>query len=139
MRISTTRWAWPEDSPLRQSVRRLRLKYQACPVAIVRRKASAFMWATINTSPDRASVATQMTSPSASNFGANVRPSSTSAVEPRDAKGERSSDKKNLAQKSKSGIARAGGRSRYRPACQTRAAAHYIELLRARDALPARV
>src|SRR6516165_2560406 len=106
MRISTTRWAWPEDSPLRQSARRLRLKYHAWPVAIVWRKASAFMCATINTSPDRASVATQMTRPSASNFGAKARPSSTSSIEPRGAKDEVSSDKKNLAQKSESALAR---------------------------------
>src|SRR5207342_3544300 len=44
------------------------------------------MWATINTSPVFASVATQVTSPSASNFGANARPSSTDSVEPRGAK-----------------------------------------------------
>ena len=94
------------------------------------------MWATINTSPDRASVATQVTRPSASNFGANARPSSTSSAEPRGAKGERSSDKNNLAQKSKSGVARLGERSKYSPACETRAA-HYIELLRVRDGLPA--
>ena len=31
MRISTTRWAWPEVSPLRHSAPRERLKYQACP------------------------------------------------------------------------------------------------------------
>src|SRR6266849_3636044 len=43
----------------------------------------AFMCATISTSPERASVATQVMSPSASNFGANARPSSTSSVEPR--------------------------------------------------------
>src|SRR5262245_16262087 len=40
------------------------------------------MCATISTSPDFASVATQVTSPSASNFGVNARPSSTSLVEP---------------------------------------------------------
>src|SRR3954466_6698713 len=50
--------------------------------------ASAFMCATISTSPEPTSVATQVTSPFASNFGANARPSSTSSVEPRDAKGE---------------------------------------------------
>src|SRR5262249_19135220 len=134
MRISTTRWAWPEASPLRQSVRRLRLKYHACPVAIVWRKASAFMWATINTSPDRASVATQTTRPSASNFGANARPSSTSSIGPRRAKGERSSDKKNLVQKPKlSSAARADGPAIARQRAPR--AAHYIELLRVRDGL----
>src|SRR5262249_44459666 len=57
-----------------------------------------------------ASVATQTISPSASNFGAKARPSSTSSVEPRGAKGESSSDKKNLAQKPKlSSAARADG------------------------------
>jgi hypothetical protein len=75
-----------------------------------------------------------MTSPSASNFGANARPSSTSSAEPRCAKGKSSSDKKNLA---KIVVGRAGGRSSNRSACQTRAA-HYIELLRVRTALPAR-
>ena len=65
------------DSPLRQSARRERLKYQASPVAMVRCKACAFMWATISTSPERASVATQVTSPSASNLGAKTAPSST--------------------------------------------------------------
>src|SRR6188768_1407957 len=85
MRISTTRCRWPEVSPLRQRARRERLKYQASPVAMVRRKASAFMWATISTAPDRASVATQVTSPSASNLGAKSAPSSTSSVEPRTA------------------------------------------------------
>src|SRR5262245_38850261 len=40
------------------------------------------MCATISTSPDCASVATQVTSPSASNFGVKARPSSTSLVEP---------------------------------------------------------
>src|SRR5215831_15140884 len=133
MRISTTRCAWPEVSPLRQRARRLRLKYQASPVAIVWRRACAFMWATINRSPDRASVATQTISPSASNFGAKARPSSTSSVEPRGAKDESSSDKKNLAQKSEK-CARAGGRPKYRPPCQT-PVAHYIELLRVRDGL----
>src|SRR6516164_8085304 len=82
MRISRTRCTCPEDSPLRQSERRERLKYQASPVAIVRCRASAFMCATISTSPEPASVATQVTSPSASNFGHNVRPSSTSCVGP---------------------------------------------------------
>jgi hypothetical protein len=48
---------------------RERLKYQASPVAIVRRSASSFMWATINTSPVAASVATQVTRPDASNLG----------------------------------------------------------------------
>src|SRR6478609_3564303 len=85
MRISTTRCTWPEDSPLRQSARRERLKYQASPVAMVCCKACAFMWATISTAPDRASVATQVTSPSASNLGAKAAPSSTSSVEPRTA------------------------------------------------------
>src|SRR5262249_48641400 len=72
--------------------------------------------ATINTSPDRASVATQMTSPSASNFGAKAWPSSTSSVEPRWAKGESSSDKESLAQKSKIVVGRAGVRPSTRPA-----------------------
>src|SRR5471032_1773062 len=41
------------------------------------------MCATISTSPDFTSVATAVISPSASNFGAKAKPSSTSAVEPR--------------------------------------------------------
>src|SRR5262245_57351218 len=48
--------------------------------------ACASMWATIRISPELASVATQVTNPSPSNFGASARPSSTSAVEPRRAK-----------------------------------------------------
>jgi hypothetical protein len=51
--------------------------------------ASAFMCATISTSPERASVATQTIRPSASNLGENARPSSTSSVEPRGAKNAR--------------------------------------------------
>ena len=73
MRISTTRWVRPEVSPLRQSALRERLKYQASPLAMVFCKACAFMCATIRTSPERASVATQVTSPSASNFGAKAQ------------------------------------------------------------------
>src|SRR5262249_27939068 len=81
----------------------------------------------------RASVATHTISPSASNFGAKARPSSTSSVEPRGAKGESSSDKKNLAQNPKlSSAARADG-----PAIGRRAA-HYIRLFRRHHALPAR-
>src|SRR5262249_40869281 len=75
-------------SPLRHSVCRERLKYQASPVAMVLASASRFMCATMSTSPERASVATQVTSPSASNLGTNARPSSTSSVEPRCAKGD---------------------------------------------------
>src|SRR5208282_678102 len=82
MRISTTRWVWPEVSPFFHSARRERLKYQASPVAIVFAKASAFICATISTSPDAASVATAVTNPSASNFGVSVRPSSSSAAVP---------------------------------------------------------
>src|SRR5262245_1535914 len=82
MRISITRCTWPELSPLRHSARRERLKYQASPVAMVRSSACAFMCATMSTSPERAAVATQVTRPSASNLGANARPSSTSSVEP---------------------------------------------------------
>src|SRR5262245_58803930 len=44
------------------------------------------MCATISTSPDRASVATQVINPSASNFGVSAKPSSTSWVEPGAAK-----------------------------------------------------
>src|SRR3954469_22486777 len=50
--------------------------------------ASVFICATMSTSPERVSVTTHVTNPFASNFGANARPSSTSSVEPRDAKGE---------------------------------------------------
>src|SRR5262245_2713558 len=46
------------------------------------------MCATISTSPDCASVATQVTSPSASNLGVKARPSSTSLVEPGPAKAD---------------------------------------------------
>ena len=66
---------------MRHSARRERLKYQASPDAMVFCKASAFMCATISTSPDLASVATQVTSPSASNFGVKARPSSASWAE----------------------------------------------------------
>src|ERR1700755_3036986 len=80
MRISTTRWVWPELSPLRHSALRERLKYHASPLAIVLRKASSFMWATISTSPVAASVATQVTRPEASNLGRDNTPSSVSWV-----------------------------------------------------------
>ena len=46
------------------------------------------MCATISTSPDLASVATAVISPSASNLGAKARPSSISAVEPRGSKSD---------------------------------------------------
>jgi hypothetical protein len=72
----------PEVSPFRHSARRVRLKYHASPVAMVFASASAFMCATISTSPERASVATQVMSPSASNFGVNAVPSSSSAAAP---------------------------------------------------------
>src|SRR6516162_4046561 len=94
MRISTTRWTWPEVSPLRQSVWRERLKYQASPVSMVRASAAAFICATISTSPVCASVATQVTRPSASNLGASARPSSASAAGPGGANGPESLDNK---------------------------------------------
>src|SRR5215831_8228756 len=76
------------------------------------------MWATISTSPDRASVTTQVTSPSASNFGAKARPSSTSSADPRWAKGESWSDKNTslenrVSQSARTGEARQVGRERY--------------------------
>src|SRR5450756_319322 len=86
MRISTTRWVCPELSPLRHSALRERLKYQASPLAIVLRNASSFMCATIRTSPLRASVATQVTSPDASNLGLNASPSSRSLLSAKVAK-----------------------------------------------------
>src|SRR5262245_8642098 len=55
-----------------------RLKYQASPVAMVRASASAFIWATISTSPVPASVVTQVTKPLASNLGVSASPSSRS-------------------------------------------------------------
>src|SRR5262245_21290277 len=111
MRISTTRWTWPELSPFRHKARRERLKYQATPLAMVSRSASAFMCATISTSPELASVATQVTRPSASNLGAKPRPSSTCPVEPRAAKGASSSDKE-TSPAITTIVARAGGRSK---------------------------
>ena len=56
------------------SALRERLKYQASPLAIVLRSASSFMCATISTSPVAASVATQVTSPTASNLGWKCQP-----------------------------------------------------------------
>src|SRR5665213_2666930 len=50
--------------------------------------ASAFICATISTSPEAASVATAVIRPSASNLGAKAKPSSTSAGEPRNANGD---------------------------------------------------
>src|ERR1700691_1469585 len=88
MRISTTRWVWPEVSPFLHSARRERLKYHASSVARVFASASAFMCATISTSPETTSVATQVTSPSASNFGVSAKPSSRSALVPGGAKGD---------------------------------------------------
>src|SRR5580658_2010400 len=87
MRISTTRCVWPEVSPFRHSAPRERLKYQASPVAMVLASASAFICATMSTSPEPASVATQVTRPSASNFGVNFAPSSRSTVWPGAANG----------------------------------------------------
>src|ERR1700685_363590 len=96
MRISTTRWVWPQVSPFFHSARRERLKYHASPVAMVFASASAFMCATISTSPEATSVATQVTSPSASNFGVNAKPSSRSALVPGDAKGDLSDNESPL-------------------------------------------
>ena len=79
VRISITRWVWPELSPFRHKALRERLKYQASPVATVRRSAPSFIWATISTSPVAASVVTQVTRPPASNFGRKATPSSRSA------------------------------------------------------------
>src|SRR6202051_4935781 len=88
MRISTTRWVWADVPPFSHSARRERLKYHASPLAMVFASASAFMCATISTSPETASVATQVTSPSASNFGVSAAPSSRSALVPGGAKGD---------------------------------------------------
>src|SRR5260370_42134476 len=71
---------WPELSPFRHSALRGRLKYQPSPVAMVLRRASSFMCATISTSPVAASVATQVTRPDASNLGWNANPSSRSSI-----------------------------------------------------------
>src|SRR5882724_4404911 len=73
-----TRWVWPEVSPLRHNALRERLKYQASPLAMVLRRASSFICATISTSPVAASVATQVRRPDASNLGWNASPSSRS-------------------------------------------------------------
>src|SRR5580704_13007001 len=104
MRISTTRWVWPLVSPFFHSAWRERLKYHASPVAMVFASASAFMCATISTSPHAASVATQVTSPSASNFGLSAAPSSSAALVPGGAKGDLSDNESPLP-------ASAGGRS----------------------------
>src|ERR1700722_18395738 len=88
MRISTTRWVWPEVSPFFHSAPRERLKYHASPVAMVLASACAFIWATISTSPDAASVATAVTSPLASNFGVSAKPSSRAASDPGGANGD---------------------------------------------------
>ena len=68
-RISTTLWIWPLVAPLCQSSARERDQYQASPVSMVRASASAFMWATISSSPVSASVVTQVTRPSAPKRG----------------------------------------------------------------------
>src|ERR1051325_8251110 len=54
---------------------------------MVRLSASAFICATISTSPDAASVVTQVTRPSALNLGLRTRPSSVSFAEPESGKG----------------------------------------------------
>src|SRR5262249_35395109 len=59
---------------------------QASPVVMVLANASAFMCATMSTSADQASVTTQVIRPSASNLGANRRPSSTCSAVARGAK-----------------------------------------------------
>src|SRR5262249_8164471 len=73
-----TRCTWPDVSPFFQRTFPDRLEYHASPLAIVLRIASSFICATINTSPDRESVTTAVTSPSASNLGVKTKPSSIS-------------------------------------------------------------
>ena len=75
-------------APLRQSSRRERDQYQASPVSMVLARASAFMWATMRTSPVSASVVTQVTSPSAPKRGMRTAPSSTSEAEEGGGNGE---------------------------------------------------
>ena len=67
---------------MRHSALRERLKYQASPLSMVVRSASSFMCATISTSPLAASVATQVTSPTASNLGWNASPPQRSLMMP---------------------------------------------------------
>ena len=61
-------------SPFRHNALRERLKYQASPLAMVLRKASSFICATISTSPVPASVATQVTRPDGVEFGLESQP-----------------------------------------------------------------
>ena len=87
-RISATASVLPLSSPLRHSFLRDRLQNQPCPVSMVRASASAFMWATISTSPLSASTAIATIRPSASNFGASSVPVSTVSSSGRAAKGK---------------------------------------------------
>ncbi len=67
--ISTSVNPLPDVSPLRHSAPRERDQKCACPVACVRSIASAFICATINSTPVSASVTIAVTSPAASNRG----------------------------------------------------------------------
>src|SRR5215213_3215678 len=87
MRASTTLWSWPLVKPLRQSSPRERDQYQASPVASVLASASAFMCATISTSPVSASAATAVTRPSGPKRGASTSPSSSSCLDAATGKG----------------------------------------------------
>ena len=62
----TTRWRWPDVSPLTHCSCRLRLKYVASPVARVRPSAARSIQASMSTSPVAASCAIAGTSPPAS-------------------------------------------------------------------------
>ena len=64
-RTSTTRWRWPEVSPLTQYSWRDRLQYVARPVVSVRCSASSSIQPSISTSPVSCCCTTAATSPSA--------------------------------------------------------------------------
>src|SRR5919201_5162075 len=94
--------------------------------------ACAFMWATISTSPDCASVTTQVTSPSASNLGAKARPSSTSSVETRWTKGGTWSDKTTLKMFARRARGQSADRLNDVVSCRSRARGNQITHLRGR-------
>src|SRR5690606_8356652 len=69
---------FPEVSPFFHRLRRERDQKCAMPLSSVSRSASAFMWATISSSPPVAAVTTAVISPSGPKRGVNISPVSSS-------------------------------------------------------------
>ena len=67
-RISCTRWIWPDSSPLRHNLLRLRDQYTTCLLSLVSINASRFIHANISTLPVPNSCAMTGTKSFASHF-----------------------------------------------------------------------